>query len=330
MNILTKTDNPVLRRKWIISVLFMAGIIQAAGQQSADSSRINLGFPVYSQYLQNGLVINPAYTGAREVLSGIISYRMQWIGTSGSPLLQSLSLHSPLKNDKVALGIMAQFMKYGATKSTSIYGSYAYHIRLKKGKLSLGLKAGVDLSNTDYTGLLLHDPDDPVFTSNEKGLVLPNAGAGVYYFADRVFAGLAVPTFLNYHRTSNGSVVPYHSFGEYDFLATAGALISFSPVFKFKPSVLVDYSLDKTQGLRQLDINGNFIIADLIWAGASYRITEKVVVGIIQVQVNHQLMFGFSYDYPFGNMNSYSKGSTEFMLRYEFRYKVSAANPRYF
>ena len=46
--------------------------------------------------------------------------------------------------------MMAQFMKYGATKSTSIYGSYAYHIKLKKGKLSFGLKAGVDLSNTDY------------------------------------------------------------------------------------------------------------------------------------------------------------------------------------
>ena len=60
-----------------------------------------------------------------------------------------------MKNDKVALGMMAQFMQYGATKSKSIYGSYAYHIKLGKGKLSFGLKAGVDLSNTDYTGLLL-------------------------------------------------------------------------------------------------------------------------------------------------------------------------------
>ena len=111
---------------------------------------------------------------------------------------------------------------------------------------------------------------------------------------------------------------------------SAGALFSIAPVLKFKPSVLVDYSLDETQRLKQFDINANFIIADLIWAGGSWRISEKVLVGILQVQVNHQLMFGFSYDYPFGSMNSYSKGSTEFILRYEFRYKVSAANPRYF
>ena len=64
-------------------------------------------------------------------------------------------------------------------------------------------------------------------------------------------------------------------------------------------------------------------------AGASTGY-PKVAVGIIQVQINHQLMAGFSYDYPMGSMKSFSKGSTEFVLRYEFRYKVSAANPRYF
>lgn len=329
MKLLNCSEIKAQGKSKIVSVLFLF-VFSLTSAQVPDSSRINLGFPVYSQYLQNGLVINPAYTGTREVLCGFLSYRMQWMGTSGSPLLQSVSFHSPMKNEKVALGIMAQFMKYGATKSTSIYGSYAYHIKLKKGKLSFGLKGGVDLSNTDYTGLLLNDQNDPVFTSNEKSLVLPNVGAGVYYFSDRLFAGLAVPSFLNYRRTSSGSIVPYHSFSQYDFLFSAGALISIAPILKFKPSVLVDYSLQNTRKLTQFDINGNFIIADLIWAGGSYRLSEQVAVGILQVQLNHQLMFGLSYDYPVGRMNSYSKGSTEFILRYEFRYKVSAANPRYF
>ena len=329
MNLLNHIEHRLSGWK-LISVLLLFLYSYASGQQTPDSSRINLGFPVYSQYLQNGLVINPAYAGTREVLSGFLSYRMQWMGTSGSPLLQSVSFHSPMKNDKVALGLSAQFMKYGATKSTSIYGNYAYHIKLKKGKISFGLKGGVDISNTDYTGLLLNDPDDPVFKTNEKSLVLPNFGTGVYYFSDRLFAGLAIPSFISYRRSGNGSVEPYHSFGEYEFIVTAGVLVPISPVLKFKPSVLIDYSLDETIQLKQFDINGNFIIADLIWAGVSYRIPEQVAVGILQVQVNHQLMFGFSYDYPVGRMNSYSKGSTEFILRYEFRYKVSAANPRYF
>ena len=319
-----------MKRIGIPVIILVLASSFAEGQHVPDSARLNLGFPVYSQYLQNGLVINPAYAGTREVLSCFLSYRMQWMGTKGSPLLQSLSVHSPLKNDRVALGIVAQFMQYGATKSTSIYADYAYHIKLRTGTLSFGMKAGADLSNTDYTGLTLIDANDPVFTSNNRPLFLPNVGAGVYYFNDKYFAGLSIPTFLSYRRSSTGAAVPYHSFGQYDFVLSAGALIPISGMVKFKPSVLLDYSAATTKKLSQFDINGNLIIADLIWAGASYRITEKVAVGIVQVQLNHQLMLGLSYDYPLGIMSSYSKGSTEFVLRYEFRYKVSAANPRYF
>jgi hypothetical protein len=131
-------------------------------------------------------------------------------------------------------------------------------------------------------------------------------------------------------KTGTGTVLSYHSFNEYDFIFTAGGLIAFSQFFKFKPSILINYSLEETKKLTQLDINGNFILGDLIWVGGSWRTSEEVVVGILQVQLTPQLMFGFSYDYPVGRMNLYSKGSSEFILRYEFGYKVSAANPRYF
>ena len=300
------------------------------GQAVPDSARISLGYPVYSQYLHNGLMINPAYAGSREALSAVLSYRMQWMGTPGAPVLQSVSLHSPMKNDRVALGLKAQFMQFGVTKSTSVYAVYAYHVIVGNGKLSFGLKAGVDMSNTDYTGLLLTNMGDPVFTTDEKPYILPNVGAGVYYFSNRLFAGFSVPSFLSYKRTDQGSTQAYHSFNEYDILFSAGGLIIFSQTLKFKPSVLVDYSLQETKKLNQLDINGNFIIADLVWIGASWRTSEEVIVGLLQVQPTPQLMIGLSYDYPIGRMNNYSKGSSEFILRYEFGYKVSAANPRYF
>jgi hypothetical protein len=107
-------------------------------------------------------------------------------------------------------------------------------------------------------------------------------------------------------------------------------LINISPLFRFKPSFLVNYSFNDTKKLNQFDINGNLIIADIVWVGVSYRTTEQVLVGLLQFQITPQLMAGFSYDYPAGRMNSYSKGSSEFVLRYEFGSKVSAANPRYF
>jgi type IX secretion system PorP/SprF family membrane protein len=318
------------RIKLIFFSLFLSVFTSVPGQAVPDSTGISLGYPVYSQYLQNGLMINPAYTGSREVMSTFLSYRMQWMGTKGSPVIQSVSLHTPMKNDKVALGLMAQFMQFGFTKSTSIYANYAYHIRFGKGKLSFGLKGGADFSNTDYTGILLTNYGDPVFSANDKPYVLPNVGAGVYYFSNKLFAGVSVPSFLSYKKTATNSVQAYHRFGEYDLIFSAGGLITFSKLFKFKPSLLLDYSLQNTKRLTQFDINGNFIIADMLWLGGSWRTSEEVAVGILQVQLNPQLMFGFSYDYPVGRMNSYSKGSSEFIVRYEFGYKVSAANPRYF
>lgn len=314
----------------IFSFLFILN--GTPGQAVPDSAGISLGYPVYSQYLQNGLVINPAYAGSRGALSALLSYRMQWIGigTKGSPVIQSVSLHTPMKNDRVALGIMAQFMQFGFTKSTSIYASYAYNIRVGKAKLSFGLKGGADLSNTDYTGILLTQLRDPVFTSNDKPYVLPNVGAGLYYYSNRLFAGVSVPSFLSYKKTGTGAVQAYHKFSEYDFIFTAGGLITFSQFLKFKPSILMDYSLQNAKKINQFDINGNLILADMIWIGGSWRTTEEVVVGILQIQPTPQLMIGFSYDYPAGRMNAYSKGSTEIIIRYEFGYKVSAANPRYF
>lgn len=319
----------ILRRIFSVLLLATAGLA-ASGQHVADSFRISLGYPVYSQYLQNGLVINPAYAGTRGAMSAFMSYRMQWIGTKGSPLLQSLSVHSPMKNDKVSLGLLARFMQYGVTKTSSVYADYAYAIRFREGRLSFGLQGGLDISNTDYSGILLFDQDDPVFEDNNKAYVLPNIGAGVYYFTGRYFAGLAIPSFLSYRRSSGGSTHLYHSFGEYSFVASGGAVFDLTADIKLKPSLLFDYSLRRTRKLNQFDLNLNIIYADMFWGGLSWRVPEQVVVAIFQVQMNQQIMAGISYDYPAGRMNSFSKGSTEFTLRYDFGYKVSAANPRYF
>jgi type IX secretion system PorP/SprF family membrane protein len=322
--------NSVRRRGHILLLILALSQFRLSGQ-SGDSNRIVPGYPVYSQYLHNGLMINPAYAGSREALSAVISYRMQWMGIEDAPQLQTVSLHTPMKNDKVALGLNARFMQYGITKSSSVYAIYAYHIRLGKGKISFGLKAGVDMSNTDYNGLQGITLPDPVLpASNKLSYIFPNVGAGVYYFSKGIFAGVSVPSFLFYKSTGSGNTQAYHSFGEYDIVVYAGGLITFTPGFKFKPSALLDVSLHDSRKINQLDLNGNFIIADLIWIGGSWRTTEQVAVGHLQVNIGQQMMLGFSYDYPVGRMNSYSKGSGEIVFRYEFGSRVSASNPRYF
>jgi len=318
-----------MRKGLNIIILILYSAIRLHGQDGgSDMTRISLFYPVYSQYLHNGLLINPAYAGTREALSLFLSTRLQWMGIDGAPVFHTASMHTLLKNNKVGLGISGQLFRYGFSRATSVYTDYAYHIMIGRNRLSMGMRAGFDMSNTDYTGIVLINPNDPVFISNDKPYFLPNVGSGIYFSGKHFFIGAAVPSFLSYLKSSSGEV-SFDTFTDFNVVATAGALISFSPAFRFKPSVYVNYPVKKTEGLR-FDLNGNFIFFDLLWLGASWRTYEEVVVGIVQFQISPQIMFGYSYDYPAGKMSTYSKGSHEVIFRYEFGYKVSAANPRYF
>ncbi len=285
--------------------------------------------PITSQYLTNGLIINPAYAGTRGALSANLSYRKQWARITGAPQFQNLSLHSPVnKREKVALGFVAEYMTYGVTKDIGLYGFYAYSVRLGKGRLSMGMKGGVDLSNTNYNNLRFPDgnPQDPLLIGDIR-YTMPNIGAGLYYYTDRFFAGLSVPSILTYksNEADQSGVSP--EFGMFKTYFLTGTLISFSDGFKVKPSVLVRYSF--TEPL-EADLNVNLIFADILWIGGSYRIAEKAAVALLDLQVTPQLKLGYSFDYQLGHLNSYTSGTHEVSLRYEFEFSVSATSPRYF
>jgi type IX secretion system PorP/SprF family membrane protein len=327
----------MMQKKYIfIFLLLLLSGYRISGQIDTTMIKIGLPYPVYSQYLQNGLLINPAYAGSREVLSFFISGRQQWAGIDGAPRMETVSIHSLLKNDRVGLGLSGQFMQYGdaqygVSKFTGIYADYAYHLHLGKGRLSLGLKAGLDVASTKFTGAFINtltDPNDPAFLGS-KPFYMYNAGAGVYYYGKKFFLGAAIPSFLTWFGNNSNNKLSPSAFKDFDVDISAGALIEFSEAFKFKPSVFIDYSMQQTKKMR-VDMNGNFIIKELVWIGGSWRTSEKVAVGILQFQLNPQMMFGYSYDYPMGSMNTYSKGSHEIVFRYEFSYKVSATNPKYF
>ena len=80
----------------------------------------------------------------------------------------------------------------------------------------------------------------------------------------------------------------------------------------------------------EVDLNANFIFADMLWVGGSYRIAEKAAVALLDLQITPQLKIGYSYDYQLGHLNDYTSGTHEVSLRYEFSYSVSATSPRYF
>lgn len=305
--------------------VYIALFVAVAFQQALCAQQT----PITSQYLTNGLIINPAYAGTRGALSANLAYRKQWARIVGAPQFQNLSLHSPVnKREKVALGFAAEYLTYGVTKNVGLYGFYAYNVRVGKGRLSMGLKAGADLSNTNYNNLRFPDgnPQDPLLSGDIR-YTMPNVGAGFYYYSDRFFAGLSVPSILTYvsNETDQSAVSP--EFGMFKTYFLTGTLINVSGGFRIKPSVLVRYSFAEPL---EMDLNANFIFADILWIGGSYRVAEKAAVALLDLQVTPQLKLGYSFDYQLGHLNNYTSGTHEVSLRYEFEYSVSATSPRYF
>ena len=96
---------------------------------------------------------------------------------------------------------------------------------------------------------------------------------------------------------------------------------------KFKPSVLVKYIYAAPV---QADVTVNFLLNNIIWVGASYR-TDDAIVVIGEYQLTKKLRIGYSFDFTLSDIQKYSAGSHEFMLGYDFGYKLQKVKtPRYF
>jgi type IX secretion system PorP/SprF family membrane protein len=281
-------------------------------------------FPVYSQYMLNGLALNPAYAGSREVLNVTLGYRNQWVGFEGAPVSQTFGAHTPLKKEKIALGIFLHNEQIDVRNNTSFYFNYAYRATVGKGRLSLGLKAGGMNRNFNWNKLSLHDPGDIVFSSPGKSEMLPNFGFGAYYYTQSYFFGASIPLFLS-DSTRNSKAVSYHDMSRYNYLISGG-LVTGQGSIKVKPSFLLKYSAENPV---QIDANLSFIFSDLVWLGMSYRIHDALV-GLFKLQLTDQFRIGYTYDYSIGHLNRFSNGSHEVVLIYDFRFRVNAVNPRYF
>ena len=85
----------------------------------------------FTQYMNNEMFINPAYTGTREYTAITLAYRNQWVGVDGAPKTQTFSIHSPIK-EGWGLGISALNEEIGITHQLKFNGSYAYQIKINR------------------------------------------------------------------------------------------------------------------------------------------------------------------------------------------------------
>lgn len=283
--------------------------------------------PLVSQYLLNGLVINPAYTGSREVFTVNGLYRNQWVGIDGAPVTQVISAHTPLKNKSLALGMLFSNEKIGVSNSTSINANVAYRIAMNKATLSFGVSVGMNLLSSNFTELATTEGNDLAFAGDLRSNIQPDFGAGIYYQSKKYFVGLSIPRFISrqYHYT-DGQLDIQSKAGVHNLILNGGMLVKLSSQFKLKPSTLLRYA---QSGDYQIDLNANLIYNDFLWLGISYRHAESVVA-LLEVQINQQFRVAYAYDYSLSIFRKYTSGSHEIGLQYEFGYRVKSMDPRFF
>lgn len=284
--------------------------------------------PQFTQYMYNTISVNPAYAGSRDALSIVALNRNQWAGFDGGPQTQTLSIHSPLRNEKVGLGLSLINDKSGFENFTYVYADFSYTLQASdEVDVSFGLKGG--LTYYKLAEELYNDTEvnqDPYF-DERLNRWNSNFGVGILFHSDKWYAGLSIPKLVN-HDLHNDT--EYAALETVHYYAIGGYVFDLNENLKLKPSFMTKY----TKGAPlSLDLTANFLFNETFWLGGSYRFNgeQRAFGALVDFQVSDQFRVGYTYEIPTGEIRPYTSGSHEILLMYEFKFlKNKQKSPRYF
>lgn len=310
----------------LLSIVF---IVVVTGKLTAQQ------VATYSQYMFNGLAINPAYAGHHEALSATVLGRFQNVGLKGAPNTGTFSIHSPLVNKRASVGLLVIRDEISVIDQTGIHFSYAYRIPVTNNprnptNLSFGLQGGISMYNARYSELDLYSNNqnppitDPDFASDIRES-RPNIGAGVFLNNNNYYVGFSMPSMVNnaFDRGEDFETVRQNI----PYILTGGYVFPINRMFKIKPNFLFKYVDNRPV---EFDLNVNGLFDEVLWFGLSYKSSRQVVL-MTQLQITEQLQFGYSYTVSAGPIRTVELGSHEIMLNYRFWFnKRGVVSPRYF
>lgn len=299
----------------LLLILFLSAIcLKAEAQQQF----------IYTQYMFNGLAVNPAYAGTQEAISVTAFSRWQWAGFEGAPRTQTFSIHSPMPNNKVGLGFLATNDQIGVTSRQAIDLMYAYHIAFGKLRVSMGLQAGFTYYAENLDKLSLDNKSDNVFTQSAH-VFLPNTGAGIFVYGDRGYVGFSIPELMNNRFDKNNQISTAKQ--KRHLFLQGGYVIKLNESLKLKPNILLKY-VDGAP--MEFDLNANLLIKERIWIGTSWRSFDSIDL-LFQIQLSNKFQLGYAYDFPTTEIRKSTLGSHELLLNYRIKYKKDkVVSPRYF
>ncbi len=305
-----------MRRLIYIVMLLLIFLVEGKSQQS----------PVYSQYMLNGFLLNPAVAGAEGYAAANLTVREQWIGLTDGPATYALSFQTRLMQEshisrsksvrrrgksasrggRVGLGGYIYNHRNGAVNRTGIKLTYAYHIDLKSAQLSFGLSMVGTQYKLDDSRIKLEIPDDNLWSGVHQAVFIPDADFGVYLSNPDFWVGASVDQLLEsavkFGDQGYETMIlerNYNLLGGYDFMVNRDLTLSPSAYIKVAES-----------GAMQVDISGKCYFKQDFWGGLTYRTGHSIVI-LAGVRVD-RLVFGYAFDIGLSRLMKHTYGTHEF------------------
>lgn len=269
--------------------------------------------PMYTQYMDNMLVINPGFAGSREVGNAMVVARSQWVEFDGAPSTRSFSYNTSIENKNIGFGVSIMSDKIGPIKQTGVYFDYSYFLRVSEAfQLGMGLKGGVSFYRANLTELETVSPD-PIFDNDIYENFIPNIGVGFYLFSDDTYFGLSVPQLIENKITREDISTEYVNRQQMHLYFTGGHTFALNEEFQLKTNAMLKWVQNSPISF---DINAIVGFQNRVYVGAMYR--YNVAFGIIaQFKPTPKMTIGYSYDMSIAELSGFNNGSHEIMLSYD-------------
>jgi type IX secretion system PorP/SprF family membrane protein len=302
----------------IFTTLIMSSFWAFVGMKAYSQQQ-----PLYSQYMFNGVVINPAHMAMENEYSNFtLMNRQQWVGIKGAPKTTTLSINTPINATKTSIGLLGVNDQAGSDTQTEVNLLVSQSISLAENAyLAVGASAGINILKEN--DLSLNASYDPLF-NRDRTSTRGDVGFGISFFTDRFFIGFSAPSFrkLTLKTTNN-----YDVKGDSHYYLSCGYLFDIAPSLKFKPTVLVKKI---GEGRISQEVTANFLLNNVIWIGAGWRESESII-GITQFQMTNSIKLSYSYDYVTKReLQTIQQGSHEIALSFRFGRKGRIVSPSYF
>ena len=282
-----------------------------------------------SQYMFNGLLLNPAYAGSHPYFSTSLLHRSQWVNFDQAPTTQVFGIDGPVLNDKLGVGFHVTNDRLGIISQLEFGGDLAWRTPLGAGNLALGVRANVASYSARLSDVTIWDENDQVYTANDiQGQLVTKFGFGAYYNTDRWYVGVSVPVIYSLDDKIIFDVNINPNYFTQHYYLNGGAVFDVGYNVAIKPSALVKFT---PAAPVEVDLNCNFLLYKRLWLGAGWR-SGDAIIGMIEYNITPQLRAGYAYDFTLTAIRQYSTGSHEIMLGFDFgkNVDIKKRSPRYF